>query len=352
MASNASQAGNYAEAESYCNKIIEINPKHSRAWQLKGTAAGWQSTLANVRIEESMNCFNNAIEYANSEEADEVKSAIANDAYSLSVAIVQLACNHFSEFPDNDTYETVSTHTDLVTLGMSHIVDTCGGNREELNRHIASIVVETAFETYQILRTEYINESHPSEYEWKRYREGGDGCLWLLRDVLCGDVITAKDKISYYKRMINMQQELTNSCSWTYSDGGYTVEYALTDEAKKYRIDEIMEWHNSIKGLDPTYIVPSRPTATTPGGCYVATAIYGSYDCPEVWTLRRFRDFTLAESWYGRIFIKIYYSISPMLVRWFGEAIWFKKLFQKPLDNLVQKLRENGVENTPYNDRI
>ena len=64
MASNASQAGNYAEAESYCNKIIEINPKHGRAWQLKGTAAGWQSTLANVRIEESMNCFNNALEYA------------------------------------------------------------------------------------------------------------------------------------------------------------------------------------------------------------------------------------------------------------------------------------------------
>ena len=28
------------------------------------------------------------------------------------------------------------------------------------------------------------------------------------------------------------------------------------------------------------------------GACYVATAVYGSYDCPEVWTLRRFRDYT------------------------------------------------------------
>ena len=26
------------------------------------------------------------------------------------------------------------------------------------------------------------------------------------------------------------------------------------------------------------------------GGCYVATAVYGSYDCPQVWTLRRVRD--------------------------------------------------------------
>ena len=43
------------------------------------------------------------------------------------------------------------------------------------------------------------------------------------------------------------------------------------------------------------------------GGCYVATAVYGSYDCPEVWTLRRYRDYSLAETWYGRAFIKLYY---------------------------------------------
>lgn len=352
MASNASQAGNYAEAESYCNKIIEINPRHGRAWQLKGTAAGWQSTLANVRIEESMNCFNNALEYTNDKDADEIKSAIANDAYSLSVAIVQLACNHFSEFPTNNTHDTVRTNLDWVTLGMSHIVETCGGSREELNKHVASIVVDTAFDTYKTLRTAYTNESHPSEYDWKEYREGGDDCLWLLRDILYLDVITTEEKISYYKKMIKMQEELANSCSWTYSDGGYVVEYTLTDEAKKYRIDEIMDWHNSIKELDPSYIIPSRPTATTPGGCYVATAVYGSYDCPEVWTLRRFRDFTLAETWYGRAFIKTYYAISPTLVRWFGESRWFKNFFQKPLDNLVKKLQDRGVENTPYNDRV
>ena len=149
-----------------------------------------------------------------------------------------------------------------------------------------------------------------------------------------------------------MQQELAASCSWTYSDGGYVVEYTLTDEAKKYRIDEIMDWHNSIKELDPTYVIPSRPSAPAPGGCYVATAIYGSYDCPEVWTLRRFRDFTLAETWYGRAFIKTYYAISPTLVKWFGDTIWFKNVFQKPLNALVKKLQNNGVENTPYNDRV
>lgn len=87
------------------------------------------------------------------------------------------------------------------------------------------------------------------------------------------------------------------------------------------------------------------------GGCYVATAVYGSYDCPHVWTLRRFRDNTLAETWYGRAFIRTYYAISPTLVKWFGKTEWFKNLWKPTLDRMVENLNESGVEDTPYDDR-
>ena len=83
----------------------------------------------------------------------------------------------------------------------------------------------------------------------------------------------------------------------------------------------------------------------------MATAVYGSYDCPEVWTLRRFRDDTLARTWYGRTFIRLYYAVSPTLVKWFGETKWFKKLWKPTLDKMVRKLNNKGVEFTPYNDR-
>lgn len=86
-------------------------------------------------------------------------------------------------------------------------------------------------------------------------------------------------------------------------------------------------------------------------GCYIATAIYGSYDCPEVWTLRRYRDDTLAGTWFGRMFISVYYAISPTLVKWFGDTSWFKKMWRGPLDRMVAKLNESGVENTPYEDK-
>jgi hypothetical protein len=101
-----------------------------------------------------------------------------------------------------------------------------------------------------------------------------------------------------------------------------------------------------------------QPSATTQhqdnsnqGGCYVATCVYGSYDCPQVWTLCRFRDNTLAETWYGRAFIHAYYAISPTLVKWFGKTEWFKNLWKPALDRMVEKLNGNGVEDTPYDDR-
>ena len=84
--------------------------------------------------------------------------------------------------------------------------------------------------------------------------------------------------------------------------------------------------------------------------CYVATCVYGSYDCPEVWTLRRFRDYTLSESWYGRIFIKLYYTVSPTIVRIFGNQIWFKKFWKQRLDVFVDSLNKKGIENTYYED--
>ena len=97
--------------------------------------------------------------------------------------------------------------------------------------------------------------------------------------------------------------------------------------------------------------VPFDEEKGKPRGCYVATCVYGSYDCPEVWVLRRYRDYTLDETWYGRIFVKVYYAISPKLVKWFGKTHWFKNICQKRTDKLVERLRAKGIEDTPYQDK-
>lgn len=86
-------------------------------------------------------------------------------------------------------------------------------------------------------------------------------------------------------------------------------------------------------------------------GCYIATCVYGSYNCPEVWVLRRYRDNTLSNSWLGRKFIKVYYAVSPKIVSMFGKRKWFNKFFKSIINKIVVKLRKNGVEDKPYTDR-
>ena len=85
-------------------------------------------------------------------------------------------------------------------------------------------------------------------------------------------------------------------------------------------------------------------------GCYIATAIYGTYDCPELWVLRRYRDEALATRWYGKLFIKLYYAVSPYMVKWFGNKAWFVALWKNKLDIIVLRLKEKGYSHEQYFD--
>lgn len=85
-------------------------------------------------------------------------------------------------------------------------------------------------------------------------------------------------------------------------------------------------------------------------GCYIATCVYGSYDCPQVWTLRRYRDIVLKSSVLGRTFIAVYYAISPTLVRAFSKSVVVKKIWRSILNPMVKRLNEKGFSNNPYTD--
>lgn len=129
-------------------------------------------------------------------------------------------------------------------------------------------------------------------------------------------------------------------------------QYLPSLEKKIENLNFIKGYCEKIRKNDPSYTDPKlEEIVPKGGGCYIATAVYGSYDCPEVWTLRRFRDNTLDETWYGRLFIKLYYATSPTFVKYFGDNSAFKTSGKKVLDKFVARLRKDGVENTPYQDK-
>jgi hypothetical protein len=58
-------------------------------------------------------------------------------------------------------------------------------------------------------------------------------------------------------------------------------------------------------------IINSTKNSSESGGCFIATAVYDSIAAPEVVFLQGFRDKVLLKNSIGRIFVYVYYRISP-----------------------------------------
>ena len=148
-----------------------------------------------------------------------------------------------------------------------------------------------------------------------------------------------------------------------YEDNGFSFSHHELADAFRKSVIIKPPYRTTLSGLTrkeaPIWYVagrtgkgtaPSTAKERDSGGCYIATAVYGSYDCPEVWVLRRFRDHSLARSVQGRLFIRLYYTVSPVFVKFFGNTAWFRRFWKGKLDKVVRELRKKGYMDTPYCD--
>jgi len=173
--------------------------------------------------------------------------------------------------------------------------------------------------------------------------------------------LVEKNSTDYWhvKAVLPVYPALEQGLKKFFSDDSYRI--VVVQKAENQFLlsnkDNILDYDKKYAAITKklTEEIQSVETNYTPNtkksGCYIATSVYGSYDCPQVWTLRRYRDYTLAKTWYGRAFIRYYYAVSPTLVKWFGNTDWFRNMWKPKLDKMVSNLNSEGVENTPYEDK-
>lgn len=82
------------------------------------------------------------------------------------------------------------------------------------------------------------------------------------------------------------------------------------------------------------------------GGCFIATAVYGSSYASEVTILKEFRDNWLLNYSLGKIFVNIYYKVSPPIANKIAKHENIKKIIKLfliiPLIKLANNAKRKG----------
>ena len=80
------------------------------------------------------------------------------------------------------------------------------------------------------------------------------------------------------------------------------------------------------------------------GGCFIATAAYGTPFAEEINILRFWRDTFLLKYYLGNLFVKFYYKTSPSIANFIRDKDWMKnivKFFLNPFIKLLNKYYKN-----------
>lgn len=214
-----------------------------------------------------------------------------------------------------------------------------------------------------------VNPEHATYYNWRGdiYGDFFNAAISNPNDFQTARNYLAQNRSNYEKALeiatqkgnkdeqIASLEGLAESYSLIYdSDFGRAESYAKQAQALGDTSIELQKIMGDIREgrseLQP-YQGKSHPTSKSSGGaCYIATAVYGSYDCPEVWTLRRYRDYYLASFTLGRLLIKAYYFTSPKIIRLCGSNNLFICLWKRRLDKLVSRLWAEGYSSDRYYD--
>ena len=258
LASNAYESGNIKETESYCNKAIELDAMCYKAWNLKGKAIGWQSSIGNIRIEEAAHSFCKAIDFAPEEEKSELTEEASDEIKRLGLALISLRKKHFISDPSESELNGFKSDKNtvlaavLIMLKHGNIVGIPDGYLEE----VATLMNEAGVAAINTIRGAWKQVKYPSYSDWKTYIGWFSNVETLFRMAIDTSDNDDEADIVRYKNLIITLNEPISSCSYkqiwnSYSSRyEYVKEYSLADSAIASRKKEIAECEAVIRKLE------------------------------------------------------------------------------------------------------
>lgn len=286
LSKSALEAGSYRDAYKYSTSLLELDPSLNEAWLIKAAAgAGLMAESDDVSLEEVIFSLGRGAKGASQGDL-KASSKIINGSYK---SIINSLDNLLKE-------KIVDHHKVPMPQGGSVILHRVA--QKGFARLAAKGLSQKRVKAIKLLEKSY--DLDESEGNLKFLVAEIDS--FLSHSTEYSDYLNDEPEIKSY--LLTLRSSLVNDA--------YASGVAISS--------------NPPKG----------------SGCFIATAATGSYDHPKVMTLRVFRDSILKKYALGKIFISIYYSVSPPIAHWIEQGKRRKRfvlcLVVNPLSRIAERV--------------
>lgn len=265
MAQNALKAQNYAEVETYCNKILEIDFENVIAWKLKGYAA----LHDNNRINESCTYFINA--YDKSKNKKETAEEIISECERITAPIFkEVVTNWRKNIADTSRIEPLYLNTaDLYKKLNSHMRQDSNCIDEMANQLENTANDVWKIDVYNCLK---VNNNKPDYNSFNQFLNSFSYPIQILELATKAESVQAFDNIRRLKQLINWAIIAKNAKSWHFQTEDealshltyearqgvnriinlklypqkWVVDHVLSDKSTDYWSKKINEWEHTI----------------------------------------------------------------------------------------------------------
>jgi len=292
LAKTALNTKNYNQAYNYYSQLLESDTNSVEYWKGKAFAAGYLSTLDQMKINEVITYIRTLMTLQNL--SDSEKTEISTELVKIADIKILEGVKHVDSEIDKE-FNALQIPTG--TLYAVHQM-----RKTPIQLRVGSKYQEPLKEHFDLLVLAC--ELNPTKENYEKIIKNFNLVF-----------VFAKRHFDYFGQLNG--------------DSTYSKEITNT-------------WNNAVKKLkelNPNYSTQdSIPKGSS--GCFIATATTGDYNHPTVMQLRLFRDNTLDNYNFGRKFIQFYYRNSPPIADYINQKTILKKLiyyfFIKPLSEFTK----------------
>ena len=257
LAQNAYHIKNFSESLSYANKILELDPTHSRAWFLKGSSLCWTTNTQQGITIEMINCFAQAENNISEADKGALKSEMGNDLWQVSNGLITSACNLFCQSP-GDYRDNVLWLYDHILKIVPGFIEVCldENQSKEFIKVITEVIWQVAIDVYGSVRNDRWDPHHYFSY----YSTFAYSCLSLLER--CAEVpeLPADSRWKLYNNVETICVDVINDYPQGYFDA---IENSVEIFLRGYN-ESLEHARRQMRLLKSTNKIETQEEATEP----------------------------------------------------------------------------------------